>query len=464
MDQHCICAIATPLCRGALSLIRISGKDCINSIRPIFFRKNGKSDIPVGKVCYGEIRDGGICIDEVILWTFKSPHSFTGEDMIEISCHGSAYIRQKIMECLMKHGCRLAEAGEFTKRAFLNGKMDLSQAEAVADLIASDSAASHKLAMQHLRGDFSCKIKDLRQKLIHIASLLELELDFSEEDVEFADRTEIEQLMSELRNEIQNLRQSFRLGNVFKNGIPVAIAGQPNTGKSSLLNMLLNEERAIVSDIPGTTRDTVEDTLHLGEHTFRFIDTAGLHKSEDVIENFGIERSYRAVEKSMLILYVTAFPVKPSEMKIQIEDLKRHCRFDDKKIIVILNKIDLAGSDVNDFIKKFDKDDFTKELDILPFSAKKGLNAKELIRKLSDFASGLQSETEVLISNLRHYEALTLAQQSLERAERAFENNVSTEFVMIDIKEVIKSIGSIVGEITSTDILASIFNNFCIGK
>lgn len=456
MENDCICALSTPSGRGALGIIRLSGEGCVETAGQIFVRKNGQTDFPTGRICYGEIRKDGVCLDEAVLWCYRAPHSFTGEDMVEISCHGSGYILQQTLELLLHHGCRMAEAGEFTRRAFLNGKLDLTQAEAVADLIASDSAAAHQLAMRQLKGGFSTKIGELRKQLVHVASLLELELDFGEEDVEFAERPKVFALMDALQDVINRLCASFRLGNVFKNGIPVAIAGRPNVGKSTLLNRLLGEERAIVSDIPGTTRDTIEDVLHLGGHCFRFIDTAGLRESQDVVENFGIERSYRAVEKAMVVLYMSAYPASADDIRRELDDLKTH-GLKDQPCIVLLNKADLADGSQQEILH-------LDHTEVLSISAKHGTNVDRLLQRLENFASQLNSTEDVLVSNLRHYEALRRASESLTHAREAMEKGVPTEFVMTDIHEVIRSLGSIVGEVTSNDILGAIFSQFCIGK
>lgn len=456
MENDRICALSTPAGRGALGIIRVSGKGCVETVEQIFVRKNGRTELPAGRICYGELRKDGKCLDEAVAWCYRAPHSFTGEDMVEISCHGSDYILRQVLELLLAEGCRMAEAGEFTRRAFLNGKLDLTQAEAVADLIASDSAAAHQLAMQQLKGGFSSRIADLRRQLIRIASLLELELDFGEEDVEFADRTEVNTLMDALRDEIDRLRNSFRVGNVFKNGIPVAIVGQPNVGKSTLLNRLLGEERAIVSDIPGTTRDTIEDVLHIGGHCFRFIDTAGLRESRDTVEQFGIERTYRAVEKAMVVLYVAAWPAKGEGIARELEELTTH-GLKEKHCMVLLNKTDLAGNGPADALQ-------LDGTEVIPLSARQGTNVEELLRRLEDFASGLNRNGDVLVSNLRHYEVLGQAAQALQNAREAMGNGIPTECVMTDIHEVIRSLGSIAGEVTSNDVLGAIFSQFCIGK
>lgn len=456
MKNDRICALATPAGRGALGLIRVSGEGCVETLEQIFVRKNGRTGLPTGRICYGELRKDGKCIDEAVLWSFRAPHSYTGEDMVEISCHGSSYILQQVLELLLQHGCRMAEAGEFTQRAFLNNRMDLTQAEAVADLIASDSEAAHRIAMQQLKGGFSSKIEVLRKQLIHIASLLELELDFGEEDVEFTDRTEVYALMDALRDEISALRNSFHLGNVFKNGIPVAIVGQPNVGKSTLLNRLLGEERAIVSDIPGTTRDTIEDVLHIGGHSFRFIDTAGIRKSQDVVEQFGIERTYKAMEKAMIVLYMTAWPAQTEEIARELSELSVH-GLKNKLCIVLLNKADLAE---HESVENFQ----LKGMEVLPISAKHGTQVEKLLQRIEAFASNLNRSEDVLVSNLRHYESLGQAAQALSDAREAMHRGIPTDCVMTDIHEVIRSLGSIVGEVSSNDILGAIFSKFCIGK
>lgn len=443
-----ICALSTPPGRGALALIRMSGPEAYAILQAVFKSKTFRKELTPHRAYFGEIRDDDQWIDEVLVIYFKKPHSFTGEDMVEISCHGSSYIQKRILELLIRKGCRMAEGGEFTLRAFMNGKMDLLQAEAVGDLIASQSKLSHQLAFEHMRGGFSLKIKQLRADLLRFASLLELELDFAEEEVEFADRNEIQVLISHLKTEIQHLLDSFQKGNVLKNGIPVAIVGKPNVGKSTLLNTLLNEDRAIVSDIPGTTRDTIEDCINIQGYTFRFIDTAGLRASSDVIETFGIERSYKAMDEAMIILYMID---KDDFDKEEIADLRK--KYKDKKIYVLQNKIDLfdsASEQVGD--------------DVLYISAKKKIHIEKITHALQLFAEGLQSKGETLISNTRHYEALHQAYDSLLQAETAFENHVPTDLVMVHVKQVLFHLGEITGEITNDDVLHSIFSSFCIGK
>ncbi len=443
-----ICTLSTPAGMGAISLIRISGKKSLEFLQAIFVFKSHKSLLEPNKVYIGNIIDEKEIIDEVLITYFKHPNSYTGEDLVEISCHGSVYIQKRILDLLVHKGCRLAKPGEFTLRAFINGKIDLSQAEAVSDLIASQSKSSHQIAMQHLKGGFSAKIKLLRKQLLHFTTLLELELDFAEEDVEFANRTDIKKLFENLKQEIQTLLDSFKMGNVFKNGIPVAIAGKPNVGKSTLLNTLLNEERAIVTNIPGTTRDTIEDTMYIHGFMFRFIDTAGLRSTSDEIEKYGIERSYKAMEKAMIILYLID---KKERNKEEIEKIKK--QFKEKKIFILINKSDLLAEIPT-----------TISNDTFYISAKKQINISLIHNALKEFVSSLENPNNILIANTRHYEALYKANQSLLEAEKAFDNHVPTDLVMTDIKQVLYHLGTIIGEIHNNEVLASIFNNFCIGK
>ncbi|NLJ81661.1 MAG: tRNA uridine-5-carboxymethylaminomethyl(34) synthesis GTPase MnmE [Bacteroidales bacterium] len=443
-----ICAISTSPGMGAIAIVRISGKEAWSVLQSVFYLSSTISSFEPYRIYKGEIRDDTLVLDEVLVSVFKSPHSYTGEDLVEISCHGSTYIQRRILELLIRNKCRLAEPGEFTLRAFVNGKMDLSQAEAVGDLIASQSKMSHQLSMQQLRGGFSLKIKELREQLLHFSSLLELELDFGEEDVEFANREEIKALLTNLKNEIQSLIDSFLVGNVFKNGIPVAIAGKPNVGKSTLLNVLLNEDRAIVSDIPGTTRDTIEDCMNIHGFTFRFIDTAGLRATSDEVEKFGIERSYQAMEKAMIILYLFD---DLTFIEKEIAALEQN--YMDKKIIAIVNKSDMLQIPPS-----------WNRKDMFFISAKKKINIEAITTELHEYALSLDRHEDVLVSNTRHYEALQHALTALLHAETAFENQVSTDLIMIDIRGVLYHLGSIIGEVSTDDILGSIFENFCIGK
>lgn len=443
-----ICTLSTPAGTGTIDLIRISGKKSLEILQSVFVSKSNKTLFEPNKVYMGTIIDKNEIIDEVLITYFKQPNSYTGENLIEISCHGSVYIQRSILELLVSKGCRLAEPGEFTLRAFMNGKIDLSQAEAISDLIASQSKAAHQLAIQHLKGGFSSKIKSLREQLLHFTALLELELDFAEEDVEFANRIEIKHLFEKLKQEIQSLLHSFKMGNVFKNGIPVAIAGKPNVGKSTLLNTLLNEERAIVTNIPGTTRDTIEDTIVIDGFMFRFIDTAGLRTTSDEIEKYGIERSYKAMEKATIILYLI------DKEEVDNEEVKKiKEKFKEKKLFVLVNKSDLLP----EFPTTSTKDTFY-------ISAKKKINISAINDALKEFVATLESPNDILVANTRHYEALYNAHLSLLQAEEAFDKQVPTDLVMVDIKQVLYYLGTITGEIHNNDILESIFKNFCIGK
>jgi tRNA modification GTPase len=392
---------------------------------------------------------------------FKSPHSYTGEDAVEISCHGSVYIQHKILELLINNGGRLAKPGEFTLRAFLNKKLDLSQAEAVADLVASNSRASHQLAMSQMRGGFSDKIKELRRQLVSFASLIELELDFSEEDVEFADRNNLLSLIANLRSQISGLTESFRVGNVLKQGIPVVITGKPNVGKSTLLNALLNEEKAIVSEIPGTTRDVIEDTFTVEGITFRFIDTAGLREARDVLENYGIERTYKKIQQAAVILYV--FDINQSaaeEIHEAVNELKQliNKSNNSQRIIIIANKIDLLVSAPRNFGEFVD-------METIFISAKRKENLKIITESLvNSVKEGILLHDETVVTNLRHYEALSKSLESLDKAEEGIKNKISGDLLSIDINDALYHLGSITGEVTSEEILDTIFMNFCIGK
>jgi tRNA modification GTPase len=441
---------------GAIALIRVSGDKAWEVINNCFVPKRNTTIIH-RTVYFGEFYHDKTVLDQVMVTYFKRPHSFTGENMVEISCHGSVYIQKKIMEILIDKGCRSAKAGEFTMRAFLNGKMDLSQAEAVADVIASESRASLELAIKNLRGGVSTAIKKLREQLLHFVSLLELELDFSEEDVEFADRLSVRQLMTDLHHEIEMLVDSFSVGNAVKNGFPVAIVGYPNAGKSTLLNALLNEERAIVSEIPGTTRDTIEDTIIIDGQTFRFIDTAGIRKSQDEIEQFGIERTYQSIDKAMVVLYVIDALQMTTDHIPPIDDILQITNHGDKKWLIVANKSDLlqASSTIQTKYKAYD---------VVYLSAKAKTNMHVLIDKLKDFAATSTHDGDVLVSNVRHYEALKHSLSALQEAESAFDNHLSTDLVATDIRQVLYYLGEVVGEVSNGEILDAIFSNFCIGK
>ena len=446
--EDTICAITTGGGMSAIAIIRISGKKAINITNSIF--NKDILDVDSHTIHFGTISDDNIVVDEVLVSIFKNKKSFTGEESVEISCHGSIYIQNKIIHLLIAGGCRVATAGEFTMRAFKNGKIDLSQAESIADLIASKGKAAHEIALKQLRGGFSNKLKDLRSKLIDFASLIELELDFSEEDVEFADRKEFITLLESIKDEVQRLIKSFGLGNVIKEGIPVAILGAPNVGKSTLLNCLLNEEKAIVSDIAGTTRDAIEDELNIDGFKFRFIDTAGIRETTDTIENLGIERTMEKAKKSNVILYVIDSNKNINNQLEKIEKLEKDTR---KKIMIIANKTDINP--------KID----TKHKDIIYISAKNNTEINTLKKRLLEFA-GLNnlSHHETIITNHRHYNELNLTLKEITTIIEGVQQGVSGDFLAINIRQALFHIGNITGEITTDIILGNIFGKFCIGK
>ena len=448
MNNDTICALATGGGISAIALIRISGKETINIVNKIFSKDLSKKETHT--VHFGNIIDNKNIIDEVVITLFHKNQSFTGEETVEISCHGSKYIQNKILELLINNGVRMANPGEYTMRAFQNGKLDLSQAESVADLIEAESEAAHKTAIQHLRGGFSKKLKLLRQKLIDFASLIELELDFSEEDVEFADRTQLNKLLEELKTEISSLINSFKIGNVIKNGIPVAILGAPNVGKSTLLNRLLNEEKAIVSDIAGTTRDSIEDEIIIKGYNFRFIDTAGIRKTEDTIENLGIDRAIAHAKKSSIIIYL----LDASEnIDNQISNINNLTKKDQGKIIKVVNKIDL-----NNEIKSINNG-------YIHISAKDNLGIDELKNKIFDFTNiNALDNNNTIVTNQRHYEQLKKTLNELKIVIEGLDNELSSDLLAINIKQSLFHLGLITGEVSTDDLLSNIFGKFCIGK
>lgn len=457
-----ICAISTPPGMGAISVIRLSGEGSISLIDKVFATPSGKklTNAFANRVYFGGIHAGEELLDEVLVTIFRAPHSFTGEESVEISCHGSVYIQQRLMELLLSEGARLANAGEFTRRAFQNGKFDLSQAEAVADLIASSSQASHRVAMNQMRGGFARKLALLRDKLLQFVSLIELELDFSEEDVEFANRDKLYELTQEIEKEIQTLVDSFRLGNAIKSGIPVAIIGETNAGKSTLLNLLLNEEKAIVSDIHGTTRDVIEDTVIMGGVTFRFIDTAGIRQTTDAIETLGIERTFRKIEQASIVLWM----IDMTTQREQIETLAASIlpKFQDKKVFLLFNKADLVSEEV-----RIDFDTIFPELDSIRLfiSAKNHLNTDQLQELLVEAAAVPSiSEEDVIVTNLRHYTSLSSALTSIRRVKEGLEIGITHDFLSQDIRECMFYLGEITGQISTDEILGNIFSKFCIGK
>ena len=490
-----ICALATPQGSGAIGVIRLSGPDVISIVDRIFVpsgrNKVSLNETPAYKMRFGSIYDGAKLLDEVLVAVFRAPHSYTGENSVEISCHGSSFIIQQVMMLLMKNGIKMAEPGEFSKRAFLNGKLDLAQAEAVADLIASETAAAHQVAMKQMKGGFSNELREMRNSLLNLVSMMELELDFSEEDVEFADRTELNNLLAQVTSKVDSLIESFTLGNVIKNGVPVAIIGATNTGKSTLLNTLLGEEKAIVSNIHGTTRDVIEDTINLGGITFRFIDTAGIRETKETIEIIGIERTYQKLQQASIVIMVLD-AARPEYFKSSLANLSSRLNKNKQKLVILINKADtlspapsLPDSQENTFAEPIECWDSSAELKsqinditdcckeqqlspiaVLPISAKQKLgitSLKELLINSQKQNITIDSNA-TLVTNARHYQALLDAQIALYRVEDGLASAIPTDLVAQDIREALYHLGSIVGEINTEEILGNIFSRFCIGK
>ena len=461
MNQDTICAIATAQ-GGAIGCIRVSGPEAIEITSCIFTPAATNRELGDSKpytLTFGRIYDGSEVIDEVLVSLFRAPHSYTGENSTEITCHGSAYILQKVLQLLIKNGCRMAASGEYTQRAFLNGKVDLSQAEAVADLIASSSAATHRLAMSQMRGGFSKELATLRDQLLHFTSLIELELDFSDhEELEFADRSELCQLANNIEKVIARLVNSFNVGNAIKNGVPVAIIGETNAGKSTLLNVLLNEDKAIVSDIHGTTRDIIEDTVNIGGITFRFIDTAGIRETSDTIESLGIERTFQKLDQAEIVLWM----IDATNAQAQITQLAGQLlpRCERKQLILVYNKADLV-----DNIQNSIPDNFPDNVQSITLSAKKREHIEELQRMLITSAHlPTITQNDVIVTNVRHYEALNNALEAIHRVQEGLTNNISGDFISQDIRECIFHLSDIAGEVTNDMVLQNIFQHFCIGK
>ncbi|MBO4645983.1 MAG: tRNA uridine-5-carboxymethylaminomethyl(34) synthesis GTPase MnmE [Bacteroidales bacterium] len=452
-----ICSVSTAPGVGAIAVLRVSGNNSFPIANQLFTAKTDFMGTPSHTAKFAEIMDNGVLIDQVIFVKFCAPHSYDGEDMVEISCHGSRYIQQKILEMLLQRGCRLAEPGEFTMRAFMNGKMDLPQAEAVGDLIDSQSESAHRLAVNQLKGGFSREIADLRDRFIHLAALLELELDFSEEDVEFADRKEFTETLNQLQSEVKRLIQSFRVGNALKNGIPVAIAGKPNVGKSTLLNTLLDDDRAIVSDIPGTTRDTIEDTLTIGGTLFRFIDTAGIRHSDDTIENSGIQRTYKAMSNADIILYMVDATATPESIAKEFQHLCTEVDPSDKSIILIINKIDKNQISAPTSIQ----DGFC---DMIGISAKNHTNIEAIRTALTRCVDKRRVSDSTLLTNARHYDLMMRISEDIDRIGEGLASGLPTDLVAIDVRSALDKLGRLTGTITDNDILNTIFGHFCIGK
>ncbi len=454
-----IIAISSPPGTGAIAIIRISGPKSISKFQPFFKSKNNKElkDQKSHTLHFGDFIFNDQLIDEVLVSVFEKGKSFTGDESVEITCHGSTYIQKTIVETLLENGIRLAKPGEFTMRAFLNGKLDLTQAEAVSDLIYSDSEAMHKISLNQMRGGFQSELKLLRADLLHFLSMIELELDFSEEDVSFANKKDLIKLVDNVEKKLILLKDSFKFGNAIKNGVPVSIAGKPNAGKSSLLNSLLNEEKAIVSNIPGTTRDAIEDTVFINGIKFRFIDTAGLRETTDEIEIKGIEITKSKILKSSVLIYL--FDINDTNESEILKDLEEFCK-DDLKIILVRNKIDLnAKYKIN--IERFKKYNITSLLEI---SAIDKESVSIVRKKLSNEFSSESSNTGLVVTNLRHFNALSESITSIKKVRDAIENEVPGDLLSIDLKNVIYSVGEITGEISNDEMLGNIFSNFCIGK
>lgn len=450
-DQDTIIALSTPSGSGAIGVIRLSGPDAISLANSVFAGKDLEQQAS-HTLHFGLIKDGEQIVDEVVAGLFVAPKSYTKEHVVEISCHGSNYIIQQIINLLISKGARAAKPGEFTLRAFLNGAFDLSQAEAVADLIASNSKASHDVAMQQMRGGFATELKALREQLIHFASMIELELDFAEEDVEFANREQLTKLVHKINHVLRRLISSFEMGNVIKNGVPIVIAGKPNVGKSTLLNALLNEERAIVSDIAGTTRDTIEDELTIGGVVFRFIDTAGIRDTADIIEALGVERTLEKMKQAKLIIYMADAAQTTTEIEEQVRGLKQL----EIPYLILLNKADLISAEQR---KAFEA------LDVFFLSAREKIGIDELKTTLLAQVNLHHINTsETLVTNIRHVEALKQTENALQRVLNNVDNPVTSDFLAMDIKQALHYLGEITGTVTTDDLLENIFTKFCIGK
>ena len=460
-NKDTIIALATASGAGAIAVLRVSGPKAISVSNTLFKSIHDKNLLnqPTHTIHLGHIVDGDRVLDEVLVSIYKNPQSYTGEDVVEISCHGSSYIQQEILQLFIRNGCRSANPGEFTLRAFLNGKMDLSQAEAVADLIASDSAAAHQIAMQQMRGGFSSEIKKLREELLNFASLIELELDFSEEDVEFADRRQFEDLLQRIVKVLKYLIDSFSTGNVIKNGVPISIIGAPNVGKSTLLNALLNEDKAIVSNIAGTTRDAIEDELIIEGVKFRFIDTAGIRHTDDTVESIGIKKTFAKMAESQVIIQLidASLISKANTADILASLVETKAQYPEKETLVVLNKMDLADKAL--LSKVF------SELEPLHMSAKTGTGVELLKTKLLDMVHmGKLQNNDTIITNARHYDALRLALENIKKVQVGMQTGLSGDLLAIDIREALYHFGRITGEISTDDLLGNIFANFCIGK
>ena len=471
-NEDTIYAPATVPGTGAISIIRISGPDALSiADKVVSCRRSSISSAKGYTMKFGTIRDmSGEIVDEVIASVFRAPHSYTGEDSVELSCHASSYIVSAVMQLLSEAGARAAEPGEFTQRAFLNGKMDLAQAEAVADVISSQNSASHRIAFSQMKGGFSNELREMRSSLLELVSLMELELDFSEEEVEFADRSHLDSLLADIISHVSRLVDSFRLGNAIKNGVPVAIAGATNTGKSTLLNALLGEERAIVSDIHGTTRDTIEETLNIDGILFRFIDTAGLRETSETVEKIGIERTFKKISEASIVLGMVDLTRDFETTTETIREIISKVDFDTQKLVILLNKTDISGVNnnvnINNIIvSELENKGINAHVEIIPISAKTGSGISDLRTNLASSQRNLLAESDTtLVTNQRHVQALTDARTSLLRVREGLASGLPTDLAAQDIREAIYHIGSIVGEISTDEVLGNIFANFCIGK
>lgn len=469
IPQETIVALATPSGAGAIAIIRLSGNEAITIASSVFESVSGKNIAKqkTHTIHLGHIVDAGKIYDQVLLSIFKNPNSYTGEDVVEISCHGSTFIQQQIIQLLLRKGAKMAQAGEFTLRAFLNGKLDLSQAEAVADLISSDNEASHQIAMQQMRGGFSNEIAKLREELLNFASLIELELDFAEEDVEFADRTQFAELLNRIEFVLKRLIDSFAVGNVIKNGIPVAIVGEPNVGKSTLLNALLNEERAIVSDIAGTTRDTIEDELVIEGIGFRFIDTAGIRETKDLVESIGIQKTFEKIEQAQVVLYLVDGCQLIIDGKLEsllLEIGKTRNQFPLKPVLIIINKEDLIAPENKQIISK-QLTTNNQQLTTIYISAKQKTGIEELKNTLLSFVNtGALRNNETIVTNTRHYDSLLKALEEITKVRFGLDQGLSSDLMAIDIRQALFHFGEITGQVSNDELLGNIFANFCIGK